>query len=583
MAEFDNKKYVGSYKIFNQKLSTYKEINKRQIYDIRVKFFPDEAHLLQEPEEEIIDLEEERRKEHNIRVNLYFHKYPDYNYCKLFKLEGDLEETTFNKKYNTDRLRWVLWNTNNMTDKLISTIKKRIFDNSNIIIIISGTPNSGKSEIAQTIAKLIKYLFKTLKGMDVNSHIVFSNPEFYLKLPSINEGDLIIRDETPETTGTGSMNMKKNLENVLKAIRILQNSFIFVSPIEIKSNMPIIHIITAGKYKSERVCRGIIKDKEGFIGHIYVPLHNDEKIRDPYIKRKKDNVKSLLDHAGINTIEPDMKLLKRDIENLYEWCRIVGVYKKNELLGEIEFYNDTIKDSEKIKGSTGYKDMVINKTWADIKKAKNKGIFHIEKEKEVKKEKIEEQNKLIIPIEKEDLKDMPFNIYVFKVLKGALAIIGRGLSEGKSYQQIDRTNKDITSWNVEKTAKQLRTGGGKYRLGYLFEDYYALKLGAPAEFLSEIVPHNDNRPDIDWDGKLYSIKYRIDDKHKTLTFSQSKDCKPEYEEAKKRGINYFFVFTNPKWSKEVLIKKIDPINNGDKIICTPGLIRIDDVKKIPER
>lgn len=175
---------------------------------------------------------------------------------------------------------------------------------------------------------------------------------------------------------------------------------------------------------------------------------------------------------------------------------------------------------------------------------------------------------------------MPFHTYVFKVLKGASAVIAEGLAKGKSYNQINKSNEDITYSNVETTAKQLRTGGGRYRLGYLFEDYYALiKLGVDKEFLREIVPHNEDRPDIEWEGKIYSLKYRIDEKHKTLTFSQRKDCRPEYLEALKNEQTYFFVFCNSKWSQEIMIKEIGPINDGDKIICKPNRITVDKAKK----
>jgi len=175
---------------------------------------------------------------------------------------------------------------------------------------------------------------------------------------------------------------------------------------------------------------------------------------------------------------------------------------------------------------------------------------------------------------------MPFHTYVFKVLKGASAVIAEELVKGKSYEQIDRANKDITMWNVMQTSKRLGRVNHKDNLGFLFEDYFALvKLGMPEEFLSELVAHNSNEPDIIWEDKIYSLKYRNDDKHKTLTFRQSIDCKPEYLEAIKRESTYFFVFFNPKWSQEILIKEIDPIKDSDKIVCKPNRIIVDKAIK----
>ena len=117
-------------------------------------------------------------------------------------------------------------------------------------------------------------------------------------------------------------------------------------------------------------------------------------------------------------------------------------------------------------------------------------------------------------------------------------------------------------------------------LGLLFEDYYALvKLGVPKEFLRELVAHSENVPDIIWNDDIYSIKFRIDRQHKTLTFYQSIDCKPEYEEAIKRQTTYKFVFLNPKWSKEILIKEINPFEDSDKIVCKPNKIIVMNPKK----
>lgn len=101
----------------------------------------------------------------------------------------------------------------------------------------------------------------------------------------------------------------------------------------------------------------------------------------------------------------------------------------------------------------------------------------------------------------------------------------------------------------------------------------------PKEFLREIVAHNDKVPDIIWNNKIYSLKFRIDNQHKTLSFSQSLKCKPEYEEAIKRGTTFFFVFLNPKWSQKICIKEIDPINDDDKIVCKPNRITVGKAKK----
>ena len=106
-------------------------------------------------------------------------------------------------------------------------------------------------------------------------------------------------------------------------------------------------------------------------------------------------------------------------------------------------------------------------------------------------------------------------------------------------------------------------------LGYLFEKWYANILGVPEDRIEEIVGGaNKNKPDLIWEGKIYSIKLRVDIKNKRLKFSQSNDLSPEYLEAKKRDQNYFLIFMNTKWSQKLIIKEIDPFNDPDEIIVS---------------
>ena len=117
-------------------------------------------------------------------------------------------------------------------------------------------------------------------------------------------------------------------------------------------------------------------------------------------------------------------------------------------------------------------------------------------------------------------------------------------------------------------------------LGFLFEDYFALvKLKMPKEFLSELVAHSDKGADIIWKDKIYSLKFRIDSQHKTLTFRQDKDCRPEYLEALKRESPFIFVFLNPKWSDKIMRREINPATDGNLIVCKPNQIIVEKATK----
>jgi len=251
----------------------------------------------------------------------------------------------------------------------------------------------------------------------------------------------------------------------------------------------------------------------------------------------------------------------------------VGILYKNELLGEIAFFNDTVEENKKIKGDTNYIETVINKTWGEIKRAKNSGKFYLEEEEGNEEEKEE--------IYYEDIRyedGMKFSEYLKKNIKdNKISRIAEGLVKGNTYEKIDKENIDISYSFIDKHASLMRNHRHeKYKLDDMFEDWYALSLGAPKEFLHEIVAHNEHIPDIIWDSKIHSLKLRFS-REASLTFYQSKEnasnsLRPEYKEAIKNKCEYFFVFFNPTWNQNILIKEINPFKDGDKIVCKPNRI-----------
>ena len=147
--------------------------------------------------------------------------------------------------------------------------------------------------------------------------------------------------------------------------------------------------------------------------------------------------------------------------------------------------------------------------------------------------------------------------------------VGYGLCKGDSEDTIMSNNTDITYSRFKYLNKELRyTGKINIRLGFLFEKWVALKMGVPIEKLDSILGGTSNNPDLIWNGVIYSIKYRINHKAKTIPFYQSKKgegMKPEYDEALKQNTNYKLIFMNPKWSLDAQIIDIDP-HGDDKII-----------------
>ncbi len=467
---------------------------------------------------------------------------------------------SFNIKWSDYELRKYLSKRYKITWKFLKAIIERIKDNSNIIIVIYGTPNSGKSEGAQIIAFFIRYVFWKYAHKKIKIFTAFSTSEFQTILPEMKIGDVGIRDESPDESGAGSVNVQKYLNNITRIVRQNQNSFVFIDPTLIKLKVASFYLETAGKNKLTRKIRFILYDKDHKpMGHIYLPLHWCALFRKKYKMKKTANINSGLANAGMVTPEINEKRIDRDEKLLLEYCIKKGATKKGEIRGQLDRYNRQFKRPEdKIKGDGNYMDILIANVWHDLNKFK----FSL---KEIEIEKQREAKRKI-----EYIKGDNFPIFVKKnLIDSEYSRVGFGLARGDSEDAIMGNNLDITYSRFKYLNEKLRyTGDINIRLGFLFEKWVALKLGVPIDKLNNLLGGTSNKPDLIWNGIIYSIKHRINQKAKTIPFYQSKKGKgmrPEYEEALKQNTNYKLIFMNPKWNLDIQIIDVDP-QGDDKIV-----------------
>lgn len=228
------------------------------------------------------------------------------NLCTQFKVEGELHAISFNAKYNLPEYKHIFYKEKNRTKLFVEDIIWRVENITNVIIVISGPPNSGKSESAQTISKFIQYQFKKIKDRKINIRIAFSTAGFYKKIKTMNFGDIGIRDETPKLTGKGSRLVEWYLNNITKMIRANQNSFIFVDPKEFRPSVVTFFLETAGKWKKGEITRYVLFDKDhNPLGHIYIPLHNDKEFRKEYERKKMENIRKVKESSG--KVSPELE------------------------------------------------------------------------------------------------------------------------------------------------------------------------------------------------------------------------------------------------------------------------------------
>jgi len=501
--------------------------------------------------------------------------YKIIHHCKSYKLEDNLEIIGFDKRFSSPKLRWILRKRHNYTKRFLWAIIERIRDNSNIIIVIYGTPNSGKSEGAQTITFYIRYIVWKYLHIKVEIYTAFSTADFQEILPEMKLGDVGIRDESSKLSGTGSRNVQQYLDNITKAIRMDQNSFVFVDPLLLEADVVSYYLESAGKNKKTRKVRFILYDKnKDVLGHIYLPLHWRGRFRKKYKEDKKANLEAMKALAGMVTPELS-KRLEEDEEKLFNYCIKCNATKRNDIEPLMYRYNRQFtKKEDMIKGDIHYIKILIGLVWFDIKEGR------FTEAKRIKKVKLEIHYKngetfadfvrANIP---ENAGDRPNYI---------VARIAESLAKGYSHDAIGANHKDIGSGIINTYSKWIRREAPiEIRLGFLFEKWFALSVGVPLERLEELLGSNEpNKPDLIWKDKIYSIKLRIEQRSKTMRFSQPIDFSPEYKEAIRKDCKYTLVFMNPAWELKIQLIELDPINDPDEVIVKSSSLIIKKPLKI---
>ncbi|KKL67505.1 hypothetical protein LCGC14_2134310 [marine sediment metagenome] len=537
----------------------------------------------------------------NIKIRYNSRPFRIVHYCKHYTLEDNLEIIAFDKEYSDPKLRWVLRRKYNYTKRFLKALGERIGNKSNLIIVIFGTPNSGKSEGGQTIAFFIRYCFWKYRKINyIKLFVAFSTADFQTILTEMEIGDIGIRDESSKLSGAGSVNVQKYLDNITKVIRKNQNSFIFIDPTLIEPDVVSYYLESAGKrsvhkcikckrkyinLKKEmsKICpyckadlepiyskckvRFILFDKKHkILGHIYLPLHMSNHFRKIYDKKKDENIESIMANAGMVTPEIDGRRLERDTKLLLRLCEIGGVRKKGEIYGLIPLYNTKQKkDKDKIKGDTNYMRVLLSNVFREIRM----GIEHI---------RLEKNTDMFMNIKFKE--GETFSKFCFDNIEDeGIAIVAQGLARGDSLRGIEHNFPKLGYYYIQRTSKLLRNVNTELNLGFMFERWYALSMGVPKYRLKELLGGSSDKPDLIWNDKIYSLKFRLNLKAASLKFQQSTDLGPEYRYAKKHNKKYDLVFMNPAWGLKIqIVEDIDPVDDQEEVIVWKKVLK--PVKKL---
>lgn len=299
-------------------------------------------------------------------------KYRVQEHCEKYRLEDEIQEIIFNKRFNKDGLGYVFAKGNNFTELFWKAIKTRITNHSNINLVLFGVLNSGKSEVAQAIALKIKKIFKIILQKEVKIHIVFGTNEFDDIIPQIKLGDVTIRDESPKVIGLGSRNIQYNMDNITKIVRANQNSFILVNPKPFEVEVVDYYLETAGKDIENRITRCILYDENRQpLGIVFIKLHNKKEFREDYIKKKMANIAKVIIDAGLVSAEINKIRFEKDFYLLLDHCKANHITMRSSIKAQIVMINmNANKPEDMIKGDTNYLDNLIQNVYLKIKKQK---------------------------------------------------------------------------------------------------------------------------------------------------------------------------------------------------------------------
>lgn len=227
----------------------------------------------------------------------------EININPIFDLEWMWRALTDQSLYYATRI--------NATRTLLRSLDYVIRTNGYLTAFIYGHPNTGKSEVADSIAFAFKnrlekagqkgHLEATFNFGETLERILYHQEE---KTKNV----IFLQDEIPKLHGKGSRIARDAIENILMTTRAWKWSYIFSSPVHV--DLPGIQFLIETTFMDwgKRINRGILfTSTKRPIGHVNIPLINDDAWHDAKDKRKMQNIEEILSSGGYQSISAKLQ------------------------------------------------------------------------------------------------------------------------------------------------------------------------------------------------------------------------------------------------------------------------------------
>jgi hypothetical protein len=548
------------------------------------------------------------------------------NYSDYFSNLWDMPVAAkkyFNQLFNrSDELSLAMDPVNDMTVEIIEDLIYAVENESNQIIQINAEPNEGKSLLAQAIGLIWLKLQKDFNDLDIKIWFSVDYADTIKKIALMKDGDLLIQDEVTTLAGTDSIQVLRDLNNILKTMRQSQRSVIFCTPKRVQfsvTNLILEPIGKSTKYDRKLKNYGDMKTralvsyprngKDNPIGHII--LTTGWAIGHPalsgYLDRKVENIHKMIDNLGRTRVDVDTERRDKQVQELYDLA-IKGGWdgKKINLL---EYYDNSgaIANNEgkkiimsmcvklfkrgqnptdifqKIKDD-GFIELCINQGLTQLIEIENNILKMYPDEPFTTKTldilKRDVQKKVEKSIKNKKAENLTFNeeidneIYEyadFVTKQGSKLnysnnqkIMLTAFAQGKSIQKIvglklpAPTIKSPDHTLSYKPIQDFRVSVENTDLALWAEQYVAVMLDHD---ISDIAGPGSHAPDLIHDGHAWSIKTTWV-QQATHKYEVEKKCKPEFDFREENNQKYLIVcLINTAWpggARLAMIKRSEP-------------------------
>lgn len=414
--------------------------------------------------------EKQRKMQKHFDVNQIKKEVDKYKFTLPIERDNLVSKCLEDEKYGK-----AIFNKKNKT--FLNTLKQTVLEKSNIIGLIHGYTNSGKSRMAQSILYLIRGYMKEYLGKEYPIFVVYERNDMQNVLRNEKPPYGLVLDEFPSESGKDSQLKLEAIKNILDSIRIDQVSIMICTPVKATRGFINFKLYMAGTNPPANMLRALLflGDLTYPIGNIEIPFHCDEPFFEKYMNQKLDYTKKIRETGGFVVSDFDIKRAEEHIQYFYKILTAkygTRVRATSDIVALMELagmdgkrYNET--ENFKKRVASGVKALILNDYYEE-KKRKNKGkqekqiemtddvFFKIQKEPEFVLQDLEFKEMVLAEL-KEDVEPNEYEVY-------------KCICDGESYRHIAEKDNAPASNNFQ--INQIKNKIQNKYLGYAGERAY---------------------------------------------------------------------------------------------------------------